>query len=100
MRAISKFETLYLARSASRITDVINASFNTNNRTPPAAKEGEQVSRVIANEMDSARFDPLLSRSMARVVVKALDAVREKVESMVNIMFISSHSSIALTQLL
>lgn len=37
---------------------------------------------------------------MARVVVKALDAVREKVESMVNIMFISSHSSIALTQLL
>ena len=83
LRAISKFETLYLSRSSARMTDSINAAFSGGYKQPPGSKEGNTVSRIMLNEMDSARFDPLLGRNMARLIGKAVDAITGKVDSLV-----------------
>lgn len=85
LRAISKFETLYLSRSSARMTDSINAAFSGGYKQPPGSKEGNTVSRIMLNEMDSARFDPLLGRNMARLIGKAVDAITGKVDSLVRI---------------
>lgn len=41
------------------------------------------ISRIMLNEMDSARFDPLLGRGMARLIGKAVDAITGKVDGLV-----------------
>ena len=84
LRAIAKFETLYLSRSSTRMTDSINAAFGGGYKQPPGSREGMTVSRVMLNEMDSARFDPLLGRNMARLIGKAVDAITGKVDGLVS----------------
>jgi hypothetical protein len=39
----------------------------------------------MLNEMDAARFDPLLGRSMARLLGKAVDAITGKVDGLVSL---------------
>jgi hypothetical protein len=84
LRAISKFETLYLSRASTRMTDSINSAFGGGYKQPPASREGDSVARVMLNEMDAARFDPLLGRSMARLLGKAIDAITGKVDGLVS----------------
>ena len=90
LRAISTFETLYLSRSSARMTDSINAAFSGGYKQPPGSKEGNSVSRIMLNEMDSARFDPLLGRNMARLIGKAVDAITGKVDSLVRISLVKT----------
>jgi hypothetical protein len=66
------------------MTESINSAFSGGTRQPPGAKEGAAVARIMLNEMDSARFDPLLGRGMARLVVKALEATTTKVDGLVS----------------
>lgn len=54
-------------------------------RRPPGAAEGLQASRTLVNELDAARFDPLLVRSVARNVAKAIDMFEERVDNLVRI---------------
>ncbi len=35
-------------------------------RTPPGMTEGINIARTVANELDSARFDPLLVKAVAK----------------------------------
>lgn len=51
---------------------------------PPGPGDGVTVARTITNELDSARFDPLLARSVARNAVKVLEGMIAKVDGMVS----------------
>ena len=47
--------------------------------------EGVNIARVITNELDSAKFDPLLVRTVARNGVKILDAFVSRLDGMVSV---------------
>ncbi|KAK4685489.1 conserved oligomeric Golgi complex subunit 5, partial [Tremellales sp. Uapishka_1] len=84
LRSIATFETLYLSRSTSRMTDVVNTALSqyVNARgKPPGATEGVSIARTITNDLDSARFDPLLVRTVARNAVKVLDGLISKIDN-------------------
>jgi hypothetical protein len=51
---------------------------------PPGPGEGVTIARTITNELDSARFDPLLVRTVARNTGKVLDGLIAKVDGMVS----------------
>ena len=87
LRSISVFETLYLSRSTSRMSEIANsatASYLSGRGNPPGASEGVTIARTVTNELDSARFDPLLVRTVARNAVKVLDSLMSKIEGLVS----------------
>jgi len=86
LRSVSVFETLYLSRSTARMTDMTNSatsSYLSGRGNPPGAGEGVQIARTVTNELDSARFDPLLVRTVARNAVKVLDTLSTRIEGAV-----------------
>ena len=87
LRSISIFETLYLSRSTTRMTEIANSatsSFLAGRNNPPGAAEGVGIARVITNELDSARFDPLLVRTVAKNAVKVVDNLLTKIDGAVS----------------
>ena len=87
LRSVSVFETLYLSRSTGRMTDIVNSSLSSylsGRGNPPGASEGVAIARTVTNELDSARFDPLLVRTVARNAVKVLDNFISKIDGAVN----------------
>ena len=52
---------------------------------PPGPGDGVSIARTITNELDSARFDPLLVRTVARNAVRVLEGLVAKVDGMVSI---------------
>jgi len=54
---------------------------------PPGAGEGVSIARTITNELDSARFDPLLVRTVARNAVKVIDGFVARIDGMVRRLF-------------
>lgn len=48
--------------------------------------EGLAVARTIVNELDAARFDPLLARSVARNVVNVLNHFTSRISNMVSVL--------------
>lgn len=53
----------------------------------PNEKDGIAIARVIANELDTARFDPLLLKSSAKGMVKCLDGLATRIENLVRLRF-------------
>lgn len=53
-------------------------------KAPPGEKEGISIARVVTNELDTAKFDPLLVKSAARGVVKSLETMCTKVDNLVS----------------
>lgn len=51
----------------------------------PGPGEGVTIARTITNELDSARFDPLLVRTVARNAVRVLEGLIAKVDGMVSL---------------
>lgn len=88
LRSLASFESLYLSRSASRLTEVVNTATSGGSRNPPGATEGITVARIALNELDSGRFDPLLLRSVARGVGSSLDAFATRLENLVRLIFL------------
>lgn len=87
LRSVSVFETLYLSRSTARMTEITNSamsSYLSGRGNPPGAGEGVQIARTVTNELDSARFDPLLVRTVARNAVKVLDTLITRIEGAVS----------------
>ncbi|WVQ85258.1 hypothetical protein IAT38_007423 [Cryptococcus sp. DSM 104549] len=85
LRSVSVFETLYLSRSTSRMNDSISSAVNqylSARGHPPGPGEGVSIARTMTNELDSARFDPLLVRTVARNASKVLDGFVKKVDGM------------------
>lgn len=84
LRSVSTFETLYLTRSTARMSDAVTSAMSlymAARQTAPGAGEGVNIARTITNELDSARFDPLLVRTVARNAVKVLNTLRTKVDA-------------------
>ena len=55
------------------MNEAVGQAFQGGARAPPASSEGTNVARMIANELDTAKFDPLLVRSVARSAKSSLD---------------------------
>ena len=85
LRSIGTFEKLYLTRATNRINEAVNTSFAGGARQPPGATDGVTVGRIMVNELDAARIDPLLSWSVSRVVGKTLDYIGNRSESLVSL---------------
>ncbi|KAG1810818.1 Golgi transport complex subunit 5-domain-containing protein [Suillus variegatus] len=84
LRALSTFEDLYLSRSATRLNESVSQAFAGGSRAPPGSNEGVTIARVVMNELDSARFDPLLILAVARNVSAALDGVMMRAEGLIS----------------
>jgi len=52
-------------------------------RAPPGMNEGVNIARTVANELDSARFDPLLVKSVAKNAVASLDMMLSRMDGLV-----------------
>jgi hypothetical protein len=95
LRAILPFETLYLNRSSTRLTESVASSFSISsslsssftNRpaTVPTANEGLSAARAVVNELDAARFDPLLVKAVAKGASKALESFVTKAIGLVRV---------------
>lgn len=57
-------------------------------RASPAVNDGINIARTVTNELDSARFDPLFVRSVAKNVVSSLDTLVSRADSLVRLDFL------------
>lgn len=53
-------------------------------KAPPGEREGIAIARVVTNELDTTKFDPLLVKSAARGVVKSLEMMCQRVDNLVS----------------
>ncbi|KAF7782447.1 hypothetical protein Agabi119p4_1823 [Agaricus bisporus var. burnettii] len=83
LRSISNIESLYLSRSTNKLNEVIGQVFSRGARAPPGSVEGVNVARAMANELDAARFDPLLVKAVAKIASSALDIMLSRAENLV-----------------
>jgi len=84
LRALSTFEALYLSRSTTRLNEAVSQAFSGGSRSPPGANDAVTIARAVINELDSARFDPLLILAVARNIGTALDSATTRAESLVS----------------
>jgi len=68
LRAVLPIENIYLNRSASKMTEA-------------SSGRADKLAAVLANELDAARFDPLLVRSVARKAKEVVDNYLKRLES-------------------
>lgn len=102
LRAIQPFETLYLTRSTNRLTEAVTSAFSLSSSltpsfsarppTVPTANEGLTTARSIVNELDAARFDPLLVRAVAKGAARAIDTFVNRSEGLVRLLSAPSPS--------
>jgi hypothetical protein len=100
LRSIQPFETLYLTRSTNRLTEAVTSSFSVSSslsasfssRPPsvPTANEGLAAARAVVNELDAARFDPLLVKAIAKGASRAVELYVQKAESLVRRLGVAS----------
>lgn len=93
-RSILPFENLYLTRSTNRLNEAVSSSFSItsslsasfSSRPPsvPTANEGLSAARAVVNELDAARFDPLLVKAVARGAAQAMEMFVERAEALVS----------------
>lgn len=84
LRAVSSFESLYLSRSATKLNEAVGQAFIGGTRTPAGATEGINIARVIANEFDATRFDPLLVINITKNAVSTLELMLSRVDALVS----------------
>ena len=83
LRALSTFESLYLSRTSNKLNEAVDQAFSGGARSPPGTAEGTNIARTVANELDSAKFDPLLVQSVAKHVVTSLEMLLSRADGMV-----------------
>ncbi|KAL1918332.1 uncharacterized protein VTP21DRAFT_2992 [Calcarisporiella thermophila] len=85
LRRISSFESMYLARSLSRMFDPINRAFPSDSisRASLSKNDVTNLMRIISSELETAKFNTDLLRAVATNVGKALNLYCVKCESMV-----------------
>ncbi|KAI0633283.1 Golgi transport complex subunit 5-domain-containing protein [Trametes polyzona] len=84
LRALSNFESLYLSRSSNKLNEAVGQAFSGGVRSPPGMAEGVNVARAVANELDSAKFDPLLVQSVARYAVSSLELMLTRTDNLIS----------------
>ena len=83
LRALSNVESMYLSRSTNRMNEAAGQAFAGGNRMPPGSSEGINLARTIVNELDSAKFDPLLVKAVAKSTVSCLELILSRVDGVV-----------------
>lgn len=83
LRSVSNIESQYIARSSNKINETVSQSFSGATRVSPGLSEGTNIARVVVNEIDTARFDPLLVRAVAKNAASCLDNILSKLEGTV-----------------
>jgi hypothetical protein len=83
LRSLSAIEAQYLSRSSNKINEAVGQAFSGGVRIPPGASEGINVARIVVNELDAARFDPLLVRAVAKNTATSLDSILKRLENLV-----------------
>ncbi|KAI8992858.1 Golgi transport complex subunit 5-domain-containing protein [Trametes punicea] len=83
LRALSNFESLYLSRSSNRLNEAVGQAFSGGVRSPPGMSEGVSIARAVANELDSAKFDPLLVQSVARYAASSLELMLTRTDNLI-----------------
>ncbi|KAI0301063.1 hypothetical protein B0F90DRAFT_1721396 [Multifurca ochricompacta] len=66
-----------------QMNESVGQAFQGGARAPPSTAEGTNVARMIANELDAAKFDPLLVRSVARNAKSSLDMLLARADGLV-----------------
>lgn len=109
LRAIQPFENLYLTRSRNRLNEAVMSAFSlaataassqlsqdggaaggaaggggAGAAAVPTASGGLMLARAVVNELDAARFDPLLAKAVAKGSARAIDAFVNKAEALVS----------------
>ncbi|KAJ7668407.1 Golgi transport complex subunit 5-domain-containing protein [Mycena polygramma] len=84
LRALTNFESLYISRSSNKLNEAVAQAFSGGARSPPGMNEGINIARTVANELDSARFDPLLVKSVAKNVGTSLDMLLSRVDGLIS----------------
>ncbi|KAK0225711.1 Golgi transport complex subunit 5-domain-containing protein [Armillaria fumosa] len=84
LRALSNFESLYLTRSSTKLNESVSQAFSGEVRAPPGMAQGINVARTVANELDSARFDPLLVKAVAKSATASIDMIVSRVDGSVS----------------
>ncbi|KAH0827442.1 Golgi transport complex subunit 5-domain-containing protein [Lanmaoa asiatica] len=92
LRALSTFEALYVSRSSTRMNEAVAQAFSGGSRAPPGANEGANIVRTVTNELDSARSDPLLVRTVAKNAATSLESVVTRADGLV----VSDRSAVSL----
>ncbi|KXN90188.1 Conserved oligomeric Golgi complex subunit 5, partial [Leucoagaricus sp. SymC.cos] len=82
LRSISNIESLYLSRSTNKLNEAVGQAFSGGVRAPPGSTEGVNLSRAIANELDAARFDPLLVGAVAKIASSSFDMILSRTENL------------------
>jgi hypothetical protein len=82
---LSSFEALYLSRSSNKLHEAVGAAFANSARSPPGSNDGINIARNVANELDAARFDPLLVRAIAKGTASGLEALFTRMDGMVGL---------------
>ncbi|KAF9467272.1 Golgi transport complex subunit 5-domain-containing protein [Collybia nuda] len=82
LRGLANFESLYLSRSSNKLNESVAQAFSGGGRAPPGLNEAINISRSITNELDSARFDPLLVKSVAKNAISSLDMMLSRADSL------------------
>lgn len=100
LRAIQPFESLYLTRTTNRLNESISSAFSlastsnslslsssfssaSRSATIPTGNEGQTCARTIVNELDKAKFDPLLIQAVAKGVVRGIELFVTKSQALV-----------------
>lgn len=84
LRSVLPFESLYIARSNSRLNEAVATALQGGSRNPPGAADGLNATRAMINELDAARFDPLLVRNVARNVARAVEMFGSRIDGLVS----------------
>ncbi|KAF8512431.1 Golgi transport complex subunit 5-domain-containing protein, partial [Gautieria morchelliformis] len=83
LRSVAQFEAFYLARSLNRLNESVGQAMSGGARAPPGTAEGISIARTVANELDSAKFDPLLVKAVAKNVGVALEGLVARIDALI-----------------
>ena len=88
LRSVASIEAQYLTRVTSKINETVSQAFAGGGRTPNSI-EGANLARAVANELDAARFDPLLVRSVAQSAATCLNGILGRADYLVGLYSLS-----------
>ncbi|KAH6914164.1 Golgi transport complex subunit 5-domain-containing protein [Coprinopsis sp. MPI-PUGE-AT-0042] len=83
LRSLANIDAGYLTRCVGKMNEAVTQAFVGGSRAPPTTNDAANVARSFTNELDSAKFDPLLVKAVARNVSACLDHMVSKVDAMV-----------------
>jgi hypothetical protein len=83
-KALSPFETAYIARSLSRLLDSVNVVFPANARNPPSKQEVSGMAKTVTSELNVVSFDGPLQLTVAGNVERTIKMFAAKCEHLFN----------------